>query len=80
MNERKVYLGDSVYADMDEFDAMILTTENGMGPSNRIVLEPEVFNALQQWLYRIRQARHRCEDHVPCPNCGGQECHGECRE
>jgi hypothetical protein len=37
----KVYLGDSVYAQFDGF-GIILTTENGLGPTNTIVLEPEV--------------------------------------
>lgn len=44
---RKQYLGDSVYADWSG-DAVILTTENGVpfDPSNKIVLEPEVLEAL----------------------------------
>jgi hypothetical protein len=46
VTERKVYLGDSVYAEPDPYGAIILTTENGAGPSNRIVLEPEVLRAL----------------------------------
>ena len=37
----KVSLGDSVYAQFDGF-GIILTTENGLGPTNTIVLEPEV--------------------------------------
>lgn len=42
----KVYLGDSVYAEFDDCDCLVLTTENGLGPSNTIVLEPAVFDAL----------------------------------
>jgi len=45
VSERKVYLGDSVYADFDGY-MLCLTTENGMGPSNTIYLEPEVMLAL----------------------------------
>jgi hypothetical protein len=50
----KKYIGDSVYADFDGM-RIILTTENGLptDPSNRIVLEPEVFNDLNaywQWV------------------------------
>ena len=41
----KVYLGDSVYADFNGF-MIVLTTENGLGPSNTIYLEPEVMLAL----------------------------------
>ncbi len=41
----KRYLGDSVYAE-DAGHGIVLTTENGYGPSNRIFLEPEVLDAL----------------------------------
>lgn len=41
----KVYLGDSVYAEFEN-DMIKLTTENGLGPSNTIYLELEVFRAL----------------------------------
>ncbi len=37
----KEYLGDSVYADFDGWH-IVLTTENGFGPNNRICLEPQV--------------------------------------
>lgn len=43
----KAYIGDSVYADFDIRDgSLILTTENGYGPSNTIYLEPEVWRLL----------------------------------
>lgn len=44
----KQYLGDSVYADFDGF-AVTLTTENGLGPTNTIILEPEVVEALLRY-------------------------------
>lgn len=47
-NSRKVYLGDSVYVVWDGF-VLILTTENGYGPTNTIVLEPKVYEALSQF-------------------------------
>ena len=50
----KDYLGDGVYAEFDGYGVK-LTTENGFGPSNTIVLEPEVLNALNRYLGRIRQ-------------------------
>lgn len=53
----KEYLGDSVYVDYDGFQ-LTLTTENGMGPSNEIVLEPPVYAALELYVHRLRQARH----------------------
>ena len=48
MENRKTYLGDSVYAQFDGF-MIVLTTENGMGPSNTIYLEPTVYDALRDW-------------------------------
>lgn len=50
----KTYLGDSVYAEFDGC-GIVLTTENGMGPSNTIVLEPEVLRALNEFVERIKQ-------------------------
>lgn len=50
--ELKQYLGDSVYADCDGY-GILLTTENGYGPTNSIYLEPEVYHALlryREWL------------------------------
>lgn len=46
---KKVYLGDSVYATwLDEDGRLSLTTENGLptDPSNTIIIEPEVAEAL----------------------------------
>jgi hypothetical protein len=53
----KVYLGDSVYAEMDSYGALILTTWNGYpdDPRNKIVLEPEVIEALQLYLAHVGQ-------------------------
>lgn len=42
----KTYLGDSVYCEIDENNSVILTTENGFGPSNTIILEEEVLGPL----------------------------------
>ena len=56
----KTYLGDSVYAEFDEGGRIVLTTENGGPPSNRIVLEPDVLIALGeygQWCIREFKAR-----------------------
>ena len=41
----KTYLGDSVYAEYNG-EQIILTTDNGEGPSNTIVLEGRVWLAL----------------------------------
>lgn len=45
----KRYLGDGVYVDHDGY-GLVLTTENGLGETNRIVLEPEVYEALRQYV------------------------------
>ena len=53
----KAYLGDSVYVEV-EHGMLKLTTENGDGPSNTIFLEPEVYDALTQYMARrIRGGR-----------------------
>ncbi len=51
----KTYLGDGVYADLERGD-VVLTTENGISVTNRIVLEPAVINALTSWLCSIAPA------------------------
>lgn len=47
----KEYLGDSVYVEFDGY-SFILTTENGYpdDPRNRIVLDPEVYEALLRFV------------------------------
>lgn len=51
----KVYLGDSVYVDVER-GMLKLTTENGYGPSNTIYLEPEVYLALTDYVAARRPA------------------------
>lgn len=51
----KIYLGDSVYASMDQ-GMICLTTENGRGPaSNKIYLELEILDNLNTWVEVLRQ-------------------------
>ena len=50
----KQYLGDSVYVEHDGY-GLTLTTENGMGPSNTIYMEPEVYSALTVYVATIKQ-------------------------
>jgi len=44
----KIYIGDSVYAQFDDYRGIILTTENGLpnDPSNKIILEASVYETL----------------------------------
>lgn len=53
----KVYLGDSVYADFDGFH-IVLTTENGYGPSNTICLDASVVVELQRYIANLNQAEN----------------------
>ena len=53
---KKEYLGDSVYAQW-YLGGIWLTTENGMGPSNSIYLEPEVYEALLRFYDRSNQEK-----------------------
>jgi hypothetical protein len=57
MSERKTYLGDGVYADM-EGPMIVLTTEGSLDAPNRICLEPQVLDALLLWVDAMnRRAR-----------------------
>lgn len=55
MTMKKEYLGDSVYAEYDGVRAaLVLTTENGYGPTNKIVVEIEVLSNLARYLDAVR--------------------------
>lgn len=47
------YLGDSVYATFDGF-RIVLTTDNGDGPTNTIYMEPSVIVALERFVERCQ--------------------------
>ena len=49
----KAYLGDGAYAEYDGF-ALWLTTENGIQVTNRICLEPAVYQALVEYVARLK--------------------------
>lgn len=51
------YIGDAVYAEVDDMSGgLVLTTEDGIEVTNRIVLEPEVLETLEGYLRRRRMA------------------------
>jgi len=52
---KKVYLGDSVYARLNACRQIELTTENGYGPINTIILEQEVLLAFLGYLTAVRK-------------------------
>lgn len=51
----KAYLGDGVYVGHDGF-GLVLTTEDGIRETNRIVLEPEVYSALVAYVEALTPA------------------------
>jgi hypothetical protein len=55
----KSYIGDGVYAELDDWSAVVLTTENGIETTNRIVLEPREWNELQRWFGQAVDESHR---------------------
>ena len=46
----KTYLGDAVYVERTVFGDVLLTTSDGARDTNRIVLEPSVLEAFQEWI------------------------------
>lgn len=49
----KAYLGDGCYVTLDGY-ALVLTTENGISETNRIVLEPDVYGELEECVKRLK--------------------------
>lgn len=58
---RKQYLGDGAYVEFDGY-ALVLTAENGIQATNRIVLEPEVYAALVAYVDRLKRRTHAEEE------------------
>jgi hypothetical protein len=54
VSDAKAYLGDGVYVARSEM-GLELTTEDGISVTNRIVLEPEVVEALLRYVERLRE-------------------------
>lgn len=48
----KTALGDGVYVDFDGF-ALVLTTEDGTGVTNRIVLDPPVYEEFARYVEEL---------------------------
>ncbi len=55
MSGGKRYLGDGAYVELDGY-ALVLTTENGITVTDRIVLEPMTFDALWRYVEDLKQA------------------------
>ncbi len=53
----KQYLGDGVYVDFDGY-GLIITTENGIETTNQIILEPEVYGSLLNYVRDLKSDPH----------------------
>ena len=53
MTAKKRYIGDGVYADVEN-GQLILTTENGISVTNLIFIEPEVWSALLEFVESLK--------------------------
>ena len=53
-----MYLGDGAYAEFDGY-GVILTAENGIDVTNRIYLEPEVYQALTLFVRTLPSKRFK---------------------
>lgn len=60
----KRYLGDGAYVQFNGV-AFVLTAENGITATDRIVLEPEVLHALTQFVDEVRAAIVAARDEAP---------------
>jgi hypothetical protein len=68
----KVYLGDSVYAEFDTQIAgdVLLTTENGYGPTNTIYLENGLLGLLNKMYERAATDRKQKQREAHNDTCG----------
>jgi len=51
----KDYLGDSVYVHHDGYSIVLTTVNDSSRPSNTIYMEPEVLEAFERYIKRIRE-------------------------
>lgn len=57
--QHKDYLGDSVYAAVDQNGSVVLTTENGFGSSNTILMEDFVIEAFLNYIQRVKGIKRK---------------------
>lgn len=59
----RIYLGDSVYAQLEpETGMVLLCTDNGFGPENKIYLEESVIEALVNYLKIVLEGPEAAND------------------
>ena len=54
MSATKEYLGDGLYVDYDGYQ-LVLTAEDGISITNRVFLEPQVWEALKVYVARLKE-------------------------
>ena len=59
----KRYIGDGVYVEFDGY-GLVLTTEDGIGVTNRIVLEQEVYQSMVQYVADVIDAQRESAEHA----------------
>ena len=65
----KRYIGDGVYVDFDGY-ALVLTAENGIEATDRIVLEPDIYAALIEYVRALKEDQERPALHESAQPCG----------
>lgn len=68
--DNKRYIGDGVYAEFDGF-GIVLTTDNGISTTNRIVLEPDVYAALADFVAALVKDAEQQPTLGDCQTCDG---------
>lgn len=53
--DKKIYIGDGAYAAVDSFGDLVLTTENGISVQNTVVIEPEFYPMLEDFVKQLRE-------------------------
>jgi hypothetical protein len=60
----KIYLGDGTYAAI-EYGDLVLTTENGITTTNRVVLDAHGWETLQRWVASLTPTPREVESLPP---------------
>ena len=55
MIDKKIYIGDGAYAEINNLGDLVLTTENGISVQNTVVIEPEAYPMLERFVEIIRE-------------------------
>jgi len=52
---QKTYLGDGVYVDLTEWGEIILTTEDGLQETNKVLMDGSVLANFEEYLKEVRR-------------------------